>query len=126
MNGRWCGTSLSDRAGTRQPLENAPLFPKRAAAAPTALVSELAMLLQFHRPVEKMEIWIANSDDYSFVISYESPAGPGFHGRAGYIASWRTVFEGRGAIRITGSPFKTFDEAEAACDAMLTLLVSEK
>jgi len=83
------------------------------------------MLLQFHRPVENMEIWIANTDGFSFVISYESPAGPGFHGRAGYIASWRTAFEGRGAIRITGSPFKTFDEAKAACDAMLTLLMSE-
>jgi hypothetical protein len=58
----------------------------------------------------------------SFVISYESPAGPGFHGRAGYLASWRPVYEGRGAIRITGSPFKTFDEAEAACDAMLKLI----
>ena len=123
MNCRWCGTSSSDRAGTRQPLENAPLFPKRAAAVPTALVSELAMLLQFHRPVEKMEIWIANSDDYSFVISYESPAGPGFHGRAGYLASWR--HEGRGAIRITGSPFKTFDEAEAACEAKLKHLTSD-
>jgi len=57
--------------------------------------------------------------------SYESPAGPGFHGRAGYLASWRPVYEGRSAIRITGSPFKTFDEAEAACDAMLKLLMSE-
>jgi hypothetical protein len=59
------------------------------------------------------------------VISYESPAGPGFHGRAGYIASWRPVCRGRGAIRITGSPFKTFDEAEAACDAMLKHIMSD-
>jgi hypothetical protein len=29
------------------------------------------------------------------------------------------IYGGRGAIRITGSPFKIFDEAEAACDAML-------
>jgi hypothetical protein len=53
----------------------------------------------------------------SFRVSYESPSGPGFHGRAGYLASWRPVYEGRGAIKINGSPFKTFDEAEAACDA---------
>src|SRR6266403_527690 len=33
--------------------------------------------------------------------------------------------EGHGAIKITGSPFKTFDEAEAACDAMLKHLMSE-
>ena len=83
------------------------------------------MPLQFNRALEKMEIWSANSDGYSFVISYESPAGPGFHGRAGYLASWRPVYEGRGAINITGSPFKTFDEAEAACDAMLKHLMSE-
>ncbi|MET4316206.1 hypothetical protein ABIC01_009236, partial [Bradyrhizobium sp. RT4b] len=40
-------------------------------------------------------------------------------------SSRTTVYEGRSAIRITGSPFKTFDEAEAACDAMLKLLMSE-
>jgi len=36
------------------------------------------MPLQFERAVEKMEIWSANSDGYSFVISYESPAVPAF------------------------------------------------
>ena len=83
------------------------------------------MPLQFHRAVEDMEIWSAISDGYSFVISYESPTGPGFHGRSGYLASWRSSDEGRGAIRITGSPFKTFDEAEAACDVMLKHLTSD-
>jgi hypothetical protein len=83
------------------------------------------MPLQFHLAVEDMEIWSATTEGYSFVISYESPAGPGFHGRAGYVASWRPVYGGRGAIRITGSPFKTFDEAEAACDAMLKHLISD-
>jgi hypothetical protein len=83
------------------------------------------MPLQFHRAVEKMEIWSATSDGYSFVISFESPAGPGFHGRPGYVASWRLAYRGRGAIRVTGSPFRTFEEAEAACDAMLKHLMSE-
>ena len=87
-------------------------------------MKRLAMPLQFHRAVENMEIWSATSEGYSFVISHESPTGPGFHGRAGYLASWRRVYEGRHAIRITGSPFKTFDEAEAACDAMLKHLPS--
>jgi hypothetical protein len=41
------------------------------------------MPLQFHRAVEKMEIWSATSDGYSFVISFESPAGPGFHASPG-------------------------------------------
>jgi hypothetical protein len=59
------------------------------------------------------------------VISHESPAGPGFHGRAGYMASWRPIFVGGGAIRIAGSPFKTFNEAEAACDAMLKHLMAK-
>ncbi len=83
------------------------------------------MPLQFHRAVEKMELWSAISDGYSFVISYESPAGPGFHGRGGYLASWRPMYKGRGAIRILGSPFKTFNEAEAACNAMLEHLLSD-
>jgi hypothetical protein len=47
------------------------------------------MPLQFHRAIETMEIWSAASEGYSFVISYESPTGPGLHGRAGYLASWR-------------------------------------
>ncbi|MGY8682116.1 hypothetical protein [Bradyrhizobium sp. Ec3.3] len=55
----------------------------------------------------------------SFVISYESPTGPGFRGRAGYVASWRRAIGGSGAIKIGGSPFKTFAEADEACKTML-------
>ena len=84
----------------------------------------LRMSLRFHDAFDQLKIWSATSDGFSFVISHESPAGPGFHGRLGYLASWRPVYEGRGAIKIAGSPFKTFDEAEAACDAMLKLLRS--
>ena len=83
------------------------------------------MALQFHRAVETMEIWSASSDEYSFVISFENPAGQGFDGRTGYMASWRPIYSGRSAIRITGSPFKTLDEAEAACDAMLKHLTND-
>ena len=82
------------------------------------------MPLQFHRAVEQMEIWSATSDGYTFVISFESFTCPGFHGRPGYVASWRPIYQGRGAIRITGSPFKTLDEAEAACDTTLNHLTS--
>jgi hypothetical protein len=82
------------------------------------------MQLQFHRALDAMEIWSATSDGYSFVISFESPAGPGFHGKPGYVASWRLTYHGRGAIRIIGSPFKTFDEAVAACEVMLNHLTS--
>ena len=83
------------------------------------------MPLQFHRAVETMEIWSANTDGYSFVISFESPAGTGFHGRSGYVASWRTAYPGRGAVKIVGSPFATLEEAEAACNAMLKHLTPE-
>jgi hypothetical protein len=72
-----------------------------------------------------MEIWTAYSDGYSFVISNESLAGPGFHGRPGHLASWRPAYAGLGAIKITGSPFRTFDEAVASCNAMLKNLMSE-
>jgi hypothetical protein len=88
------------------------------------ILAVLRMSLQFHDAFERLKVWSAASDGFSFVISYESPSGPGFHGRTGYLASWRPVYAGRGAIKITGSPFKTFNEAEAACDAMLKLLRS--
>lgn len=82
------------------------------------------MPLQFQRIVEQMEMWSATGDGYSFVISLESHVGPGLHGNAGFVASWRPVYESRGASRITGSPFGTFEEAEAACDAMLKSLTN--
>jgi hypothetical protein len=82
--------------------------------------------LQFQRAVEEMEIWSANSDGYSFTISFfESFSGPGFHRRPGYVASWRPLYGVRGAIKIIGSPFKSFDEAEVACDEMLKHLMSD-
>jgi hypothetical protein len=78
--------------------------------------------MQFIRvinPVEDIEIWNASSDGYSFVISYESRTGPGFHGNTGFVASWRAIDQNRSAIKIGGSPFKTLAEAEEACKAML-------
>ena len=45
--------------------------------------------MQFTRvisPVEDMEIWNASSDGFSFVISYESSSGPGFHGHTGFVS----------------------------------------
>jgi hypothetical protein len=77
------------------------------------------MALQFHRAVEHMEIWSASSEGFSFVITYGSPTGPGLRGRAGYVASWRRAIGGGGAVKIGGSPFKTFAEAEEASNAML-------
>ena len=82
------------------------------------------MNLQFHNPVEGMEIWSADREGFSFVISYESPAGLGFHGRTGFLASWRPLYQSRRAIKIIGSPFKTFAEAEHACNAMLKQLTT--
>ena len=35
------------------------------------------------------------------------------------MASWRPLYQNRGAIRVTGSPFKTFAEAEFACNELL-------
>jgi hypothetical protein len=83
------------------------------------------MAMQFTRvvsPVEDMEIWNASSDGFSFVISYESRGGPGFHGPPGYVASWRSLSQNTGAIMVAGSPFKTLAETEEACKAMLGYL----
>jgi hypothetical protein len=67
----------------------------------------------------RMGIWNTSSDGFSFVISYESRSGPGFHGPAGYVASWRSLSQNTVAIRVGGSPFETLAEAEEACKAML-------
>ena len=69
--------------------------------------------------VENMEIWNANGNGFSFVISYESRSGPGLQGRDGFVASWRPIYQNRCAIKVGGSPFKTLAEAEEACEAML-------
>ena len=80
------------------------------------------MAMEFTRvisPVADMEIWSGSSNGFSFVISYESRSGPGFHGRTGFVASWRPINQNRRAIRVGGSPFQTLAEAEEACEAML-------
>lgn len=81
--------------------------------------------LHFHRPLQGLDVWSATSDDFSFVISYESPTGPGFHGKPGYLASWRPLHLCSLAIKITGSPFQTFASAEEACNAVLKHLHEE-
>ena len=73
-----------------------------------------------------MEIWSAISDRFSFVISYETPTGPGFHGQTGFVASWRALSGNVGAIRVGGSPFKTLEEAEQACNTVLQFLTNRK
>ncbi|MFB9263093.1 hypothetical protein ACFFWD_07910 [Bradyrhizobium erythrophlei] len=83
------------------------------------------MPLQFHRAIEHLEVWSASEDGFSFVITYESPAGPGFHGRPGYVASWRPLHQSRGAIKIGGSPFRTLAKAEEACNRMPEYLTGE-
>jgi hypothetical protein len=83
------------------------------------------MVMQFTRvvsPIEEMEVWNASSNAVSFVISYESRSGPGFHGRTGFAASWRPVDQNRSAVSLGGSPFATIGEAVEACNAMAALL----
>jgi hypothetical protein len=85
------------------------------------------MALHFSRlgaETEELKIWSASERGFSFVISYESRGGPGLHGQPGFVASWRPIYINRPAIRVGGSPFKTFAEAEKACEAMLVHLTS--
>jgi hypothetical protein len=84
--------------------------------------------MQFTRVVntiEDMEVWNASSNGFSFVISHESRSGSGFHGRLGFVASWRPIHQNTNAIKIGGSPFRTLAEAEEACNAMLGILPKE-
>jgi hypothetical protein len=75
-------------------------------------------------PPRDLKIWHANSNEYSFAISLESPTGPGLQGRPGYVASWRAVQNNKPAIKVGGSPFSTFVEAEEACELMLMHLLT--
>jgi hypothetical protein len=78
--------------------------------------------LRFHRALEELNVWMASSDRFSFVITHESPNGPGFHGSPGYLASWRPIHPDSLAIKIVGSPFQMFVNAEEACNVMLEVL----
>jgi hypothetical protein len=83
------------------------------------------MALHFSRvgaATDELEIWSASECGFSFVVSNESSSGPGLHGRPGFVASWRPIDINKPAIRVSGSPFKTFAEAETACEAMLVYL----
>jgi hypothetical protein len=80
------------------------------------------MPLRFQQAVHTMDIWSANSADISFVISFSSPNGEGLRGRHGFLASWRPLYSGTGAVKVAGSPFETFVKAEVACNMMLVVL----
>ncbi|MCP3397298.1 MULTISPECIES: hypothetical protein [unclassified Bradyrhizobium] len=83
------------------------------------------MALLFARvdtPVNELEIWMACSGGFSFVISNEDRTGPGLHGKPGLVASWRPVEGNKSAVKLGGSPFKTFAEAEKACEDLLKAL----
>ena len=85
--------------------------------------------MQFSRvinPVEEMQIWNASDSGFSFVISYESRSGTGLHGSPGFVGSWRPLRGNRGAVKVIGSPFKTFEAAEQACETMLGYLNERK
>jgi len=77
------------------------------------------MPLEFHQAVENLDVWSASSADITFVITFASPTGPGFHGRRGFLASWRPLYSNTGAVKVIGSPFNTFADAEGACNTML-------
>jgi hypothetical protein len=75
---------------------------------------------------EYMEIWNTNRNGFSFVICYESRNGPGLHGAPGFVGSWRPLLGNSFAVKIIGSPFKTFEAAEQACETMLGYLTEER
>jgi hypothetical protein len=82
--------------------------------------------MQFSRVVDltdAVQIWNASGGGFSFVISYESRRGPGLHGAPGFVGSWRPLYGNRCAVKVIGSPFKTFEAAEQACETMLGYLM---
>ena len=88
----------------------------------------LRRIVRFSRvitPVEDIQIWNATCDGFSFVISYASRGGPGLQGNTGFAASWRPLRQNRSAVKVIGSPFKTFTAAEQACEIVLGHLISD-
>ena len=84
--------------------------------------------MQFSRvitPVEDIQIWNASSNGFSFVISCESRGGLDLQGKPGFVASWRPLYQNRFAVKVIGSPFKTLNAAEQACEVMLANLISD-
>ena len=84
--------------------------------------------MQFSRvitPVEDIQIWNASSNGFSFVISYVSRGGPGLQGNPGFVASWRPIRQNRSAVKVIGSPFKSFTAAEQACEVVVGHLISD-
>ena len=65
-------------------------------------------------PLRDLEMWRANSIEYSFAISRQ-----GSDDKPAFVASWRSRYNNKPAITVVGSPFVTFVEAENACEAML-------
>ena len=57
--------------------------------------------MQFSRIISfvDLQVWNATNNGFSFVISFSSRSGPGFHGRPGFVASWRPIYQNRSAIR---------------------------
>src|SRR5882757_609221 len=95
-------------------------------AVPFILIGACEAPLHFSRimsSLEEMQAWKANGNGLSFVITHESPDGPGFRGETGFMASWRPEYENDSASVVVGSPFKTFDEAESACRALACLMI---
>ena len=98
----------------------------------TALVAVgaafLRRIVRFSRvttPVKDIQIWNATCDGFSFVISYASRSGPGLQGFTGFAACWRPLNQNRSAVKVIGSPFKTFTAAEQACELVLGHLISD-
>ena len=75
------------------------------------------MSLKFHSlpsPFLEVVIWGARADPYGFVIS---------KGDDGYRASYKPLGSTDRAYHLDGGPFASFEEAQAACEAMHNTLL---
>ena len=102
-------------------------FSDSAKRCPVSTGAYVGSIMQFQRIISSvdLQIWRATRNGFSFVVSFQSRNSPGLHGRPGFVASWRPIYQNRSAIKVGGSPFKTLAEAEKGCTTMLVHLIRD-
>ena len=78
------------------------------------------------RRASKLSRWTATTAQLSLAAADMFATPVAVHWSSRLYASWSLLYQNRTAIKVTGSPFKTFVEAENACNAIFSHLNDTK